>query len=289
MGQTRGMGGWQIDRGVAQDLGGFLGWRSGDGPEALVAALGARLPAGSTAKLDAVRRGAIPPGADPELLARQILGDVEAGRPMWAWSCWVYATLFAALVETADIATADVVATRRFDDRSPLVDFHSAVLVDDGTTTILSDPFFVAVLPGPGAAETEAVHQGVWARRTDEAHGSWSYIVGSGRWVQRLQYRRFSVALSNDDVRALCAISVTFSGVPAVPTARLWRTDEVVEASVRDPESTPGPPRAVARLQTWRWSAPGDPWRGHHHETDHDSWAQAVDAFTARTGVTLRL
>ncbi len=292
---------WRIDRGLVDDLAALVGWDPGDGVAALVAALAAVLPAGSTSKLDAMHRHEIPPGADPDLLARQILDEAAVGSPRFAWSCWVYATLFAALLETSGVARADIVAARRCDDAAPLVDLHAAVVVNeeasegDGGRRWLCDPFFLAVIPGPGSVGTEAVHQGAWGARTDEADGSWSYEVGTGRWAKRLAYRRFSVPLGRDDIRALCAISVTHSGVPPVPSARLWWADRIVQVSVRDPDprgagtSAPSPagPWPGARIQTWRWTAPPDAWAGHDEEQEYPSWDEAVAAFGDRTGVTL--
>ncbi len=270
---------WRIDPTLASDLAAVIGWSPGDGVTALVAALAARLPAGSTAKLEAVAAGEVPPGADPEVLAARIVADDVAGVPGPSWSCWVLSTLLAALLETFGVARTEVVATRRIDLRAPAVDFHSAVTVDDGTTTWLCDPYFGLVLPGPGHEDVEVVDRGLWALRSDGA-GRWSYRVASRRWPEQLRYRLVAPSLDTGDVRALCAVSVTHSGVPPRPNARVRTTAESFEAW----ENADG----TATLREWRWDGPDGVWTLDAERRELPSWLDAAEVFSARTGVRVR-
>ncbi|MCU1352383.1 MAG: hypothetical protein JWM05_1592, partial [Acidimicrobiales bacterium] len=159
---------WRIDAGLARDLSAAVGWRPADGVAALMGRLPERVPCGSTAKLDAMAAGAVPPGADAGGLARRVvehraaLADRPAGgAPTPSWSCWVTATLAATLLVDAEVGPVRVAAVRRVDERSPVVDLHAAVLVDDGAESWLGDPYFglavrVPDRPGGVAADETA-------------------------------------------------------------------------------------------------------------------------------------
>ena len=101
---------WRIDPGLAADLAAGLGWDPGDGVAALTARLPEQVPAGSTAKLSAIAAGDVPPGADVDQLARALVDHQHAlaappagGAPSPSWSCWVFTSAMAALVDWADL------------------------------------------------------------------------------------------------------------------------------------------------------------------------------------------
>lgn len=265
---------WRIDPGVARDLAAVVGWSPGDGPVALTRAFGARLPGGSTAKRAAVAAGEVPPGADPEAVARRILADRAAGRPEASWACWPMSTLMAALVETLADGRAAVAAVRRIDATAPPVDVHSLVVVDG----LLCDPYFASVVAGPGADEVERTVGGVWCRRTDEPDGRWTIEVGNGRWDRTLDYRLLAPVLDRDDVAALCAVSVTFTGAPPAAYGFVWRQDDLVEALTHTDGTT--------ATRAWTWD-PADPTRGELDQVEHPDWAAATADFAGRTGIPL--
>jgi len=266
---------WRIDPGVARDLAELVGWSGADGPVALTRALGAALPSGSTAKLTAIAAGEVPPGADPEAVARRILADRAGGRPEVAWACWPMTTVMAALLETLAGTPLAVVAIRRIDRTAPPVDFHSVVAVDG----LLCDPYFASVAAGPGSAEVERVVGGVWCRREDQDDGRWLLEIGNGRWGagDTLLYRSVG-ALDRGDVEAFCRISVVFSGAPPRPMALVWREVDNVEVITHHDGTT--------ATRTWRWD-PDDVWQGRLDQAEHPDWPAATADFAARTGIPL--
>lgn len=261
---------WAIDRGLAGELSAALGWEAGDGVGALAARFPESVPMGSTAKLAAIAAGEVPPGEDPGSLARQLLGRVGGG-PSPAWSCWVASTVMAALVHAADLGPVAVAATRRSDGGAPVVDFHAAVSVVVDGDTWLCDPYFGAaiVLPvEPGGQASVAGPLGTaWAERTVDG---WHYDLGWEVWDLVLRFRRLGPALDRGDVRAMAAISVTHSGVPLRPYARLHTDGGIADAS----ESAQG----TGVLHTWT-RADG------RVEQVVGSWPEAVEVFAERTGV----
>lgn len=265
---------WRIDPGVARDLAAAIGWGPDDGPVALTRAIGAEVPAGSTAKLRAIAAGEVPPGADPEAVARRILADRGAGRPELAWSCWPLTTVMAALLATLPEIPCAVVAIRRIDGTAPPVDVHSLVAVDG----LLCDPYFASVVAGPGADEVERTVSGVWNRRTDEPDGRWLLEIGNGRWGRGdgLVYRDLAPALDRGDVAAFCTISITHSGAPPRPMAVVWRDHDVVDAITHGDGTT--------ATRTWRWD-PDDIWAGVLDQAEHPDWDAATADFAARTGI----
>lgn len=267
---------WRMDAGVARDLAELVEWTPGEGPVALVGALADHIPVGTTAKLEAVATGDVPPGANPEAIARRVLDDRAAGRPGPSWSCWAMSSLMAALGQTVADVPAQLAAVRRIDERSPPVDLHSVVVVDGA----ICDPYHCAVLPGPGGPQSEGVHRGVWAQRTDEPDGRWSFEVAHGRWSTRLRYRLLARVTDGGDVAALCAISATHSGLPPRPIACVWRADVAVDAFVHE--------AGGAAVREWRRATPGAVWEGTESRTEHPSWASAVEDLSARTGLSVR-
>lgn len=282
---------WQIDAGVARDLTEALGWAAADGPGALARLVPGGVPVGSTAKLAAVERGEVPPGDDPDGLSRRLLDHLVAraarpagGAPSPSWSCWVTATVAAALLDAADVGPVRVAATRRIDDRAPVVDLHAAVLVGEGAEVVVCDPYFgIAVdLPaGPGESRSSRLGAGRSEVRGG-AGGGWTLDLRLGTWADSLRYRLLAPDLRRDDVRAMCAISVPLSGVPSRPYARLHLDGTVLDVRVDEDGAgvvtSMAPPDPPDPDQTGTSQRPG-PVR-----TVHATWPEAVDDFAARTG-----
>jgi hypothetical protein len=269
---------WTIDVGLARDLAAAVGWRPDDGVAALASAMPTAVPMGSTAKLAAIADGEVPPGADVEALARQLLAHCHAvatgpvgGAPSPTWSCWVAATVMAALVGSVDLGPVQVAATRRCDDAAPPVDFHASVTVTADDRDWICDPYFgvsIALPHGPGGDASSRSPIGT-ASASRSADGGWDFFVGLDVWDQVLRFRRFGPALDRGDVEAMAAISVTHSGVPLRPYARLHVGDGIVDAS-ESADST-------AVVHTWTAST-------GRVARPMATWADAVSAFAERTG-----
>lgn len=266
-------GRWTIDGGLARELSAALGWRPDEGAGALAARIPERVPMGSTAKLTAIAAAEVPPGADPEPLARQLLAQLSGGLPSPAYSCWVACTVMAALVDAADLGEVHVASTRRSDGGAPIVDFHGAVRVEAGGEAWVCEPYFGAAIALPARAGVRAAVRGplgtVAAERS--ADGGWAYDLGWDLWDDLvLRFRLLGPALDPGDVRAMAAISVTHSGVPLRPYARLHVGGGITDAS----QSEDG----TGLVHTWLPST-------GRTELSTATWADAVEVFAARTGV----
>lgn len=257
--------------------------------ERLVGQMGRLFPRGSTAKLEALADGRVPPGADARWVAEMWLE-----RPQLAWSCWPTCTLLAALVNSAGVLRADVLATRRLSPKSAPVDFHSSVEITDGVHRWLVDPYFhTAPIRAPGGDASRPAH---WAEALvdpgSEGGGLgledqdpvwqrpvWLLAVGSPSFSHVLRYRSFTGALSAGDVDAFCRISVTHSGMPSRPIVELATEDGLLQAMVgRD---------GVLRLRRWRASSHDSAWAATCQTEELPRWADAeeailVEARTAR-------
>lgn len=255
----------------------------------LVDQMGRLFPRGSTAKLEALADSRVPPGADPRWVAEMWLE-----RPALAWSCWPACTLLAALVNSAGVLRADVLATRRLNPRRIPVDFHSSVEITDGVGRWLVDPYFhVAPVRAPGGDASRPAH---WAEALvdpgSEGDGLelededpvwqrpvWRLTVGSPSFSHVLRYRSFTGGLSSGDVDAFCRISVTYSGMPSRPIAELATADGLLQAM----EGRDG----VLRLRRWRASQHDSAWAAVCYTEELPRWADAeeailVEAQTAR-------
>lgn len=280
---------WRIDPGLAGELSARLGWDPGDGVPALVSALARWMPAGSTAKLEAIAAREDPPGADAGSLARDLLDSLTSGVAQPSWSCWARATVMAALIETPAVGRADVAVTRRLDAADGVVDFHSAVsVVDADGSSWLTDPHFGGVMPGPGEDETRHEHLGIRARRRDQPDGRWAYELEGPRWKQMWHYQEVGRALDAADVLAFCRVSVLFSGVPDLRSARLVGPDWVV--SIREDDE--------GRIWWNEWQGPHGPVDPEPAASDGSarglaqseraSWSDACADFASVTGVAVR-
>jgi hypothetical protein len=194
------------------------------GAGALVGRLARTFPGGTTAKMEAMAAGDVPPGADPAAVVAE-----WTARPGLAWSCWAAATVFAALVHAGDRLRADVVGARRIDLTAPPVDVHTLVVLHDGDRTWVADPYFgVPPIAAPGGTATRP---GVWgAAAADGAAWRTAAARCSARSV--LRYRSITLPLDRADVEAFCRISVTHTGVSPRPWAQLLTDDGGVVAAV---------------------------------------------------------
>lgn len=274
---------WMVDAGLARALVDAIGWRADDGVAALAARMPVAAPMGSTAKLAAIAAGEVPPGEDPGPLARRLLEHLEArssgapdGAPSPSWSCWVASTVMASLVDAAGLGPVHVASTRRSDAGAPTVDFHAAVQVVDSRSTWICDPYFGAAVELPVApGATASMHGPLGSARAERSSdGGWTLDLGWEVWGIVLRFRLFGPALDPGDVRAMAAVSVTLSGVPLRPYARLHLLDgdevRIVDAS----ESAEG----FGVLHAWTRSA------GRSEQTVA-TWPDAVAAFAEQTGV----
>lgn len=283
---------WRIDAGVADDLSEVLGWSGDDGAVALAARFPERVPCGSTAKLAAIAAGELPPGAEVDAVARQLLdhqlavvADPAGAPPSPAWSCWVLATVMAALVDRSGIGPVAVAATRRIDERAPVVDLHSAVVVTESGRDRICDPYFGVGVTLPVEVGEAASAEIEW-RRADvrrDTGSAWSLDLQVAYW-SKIRYRLLGPALDRGDVAAMTAISVSHSGVPSRPYARLHVGGRAVDARIDE---------SGAGLAT-RWPAAGDTGAPEvvrvaaaDPADPADSWASVTAVFAGWTGIRL--
>lgn len=293
----------RIDPELATDLAAALGWVPADGAGVLAQRFAERIPTGSTAKLAALADGRVPPGAEIDALAHQILGGLRGDRrESPAWTCWVVSSVFAAIVDTLGPGTARVAALRRIDDRSPVVDIHSVVIVEGGAegsgeaATWVCDPYFGTAVALPGALldgsdapqrSDTPIRQATHASPADEHAGAcavtleddgrWTFGVRLRVWDGWLRYRVLAPRLDRADLAAFCAISATHSGAPDFAYARLHRPGGMDTVRV-DPEGT-------ATFSRRSWDGPDGP--VSEERTTVGTWPEGVAAFATATGVTI--
>ncbi|OWY60306.1 hypothetical protein B7486_69880, partial [cyanobacterium TDX16] len=131
-------GRWRFDDALAAEVVAAAG-TSLDAPvDEIGTAMLRWIPSGSTAKVEALAAGRLPPGLEPAAVAEHILeGSAHS------WTCWPAATITAAVLHAAG-HEATVVAERRTDPGSPPIDVHAGVIVDG---RVHLDP---CLGPGPG-------------------------------------------------------------------------------------------------------------------------------------------
>lgn len=220
---------------------------------ALIEAMGALIPQGTTAKLHALERGQTPLGAHPAVVA-----ELWMEHPTWSWTCWPLATLAAGLVNSSSSSlTADVVALRRVDPGAPAVDFHSAVLVGSGEGTWLCDPYF-----GMGPVDSRnggaVLRPGVMGEVLPGAEAL-VVLVGMASNGFLLRYKMAENGLSPGDVGRYCELSVTHSGLPNRRRIAVLRSDgleltqELKGHEVVRRRWKPGPHRVWGDSQAWTY------------------------------------
>lgn len=189
-----------VDDELAQQVMAAIGAAPDDDVETLVRSLRSWLPAGSTAKRQAVDAGRVPPGAEPaEALEARLGGSLES------WSCWVFCTAAGALLARTGRDVDLVVEHHR---TASVVDFHS-VLVVDGE---LVDPYLgpsAPVAPGHDVTRRDAWVSWVPA---DVPGGRWDHL-GLRGGGSPFRYRVLGQRLDRHDVAAFCEVSATHSGV----------------------------------------------------------------------------
>lgn len=235
------------------------------GAARLVDRLACEVPTGSTAKLEAVAAGDVPPGRDPVAVAR---GWLE--RPELGWSCWAVGTLYAALVTAGGTFDASVLAARRVDPATVPVDFHCLVELRGGDRRWVADPYFwMGPIEAPGG---EATRPGAWGHAFADGP-TWRTSIAScgGRGI--LQYRSVTLPLRPTDVEAFCRVSVAFSGVPNRPRLLRATADGAVGASVDSD--------GAIRLRRWR-CGPHQVWGAASTTEELADWARAEACITPR-------
>ena len=167
--------------------------------ETLTVAFRGWLPAGSTAKTAALDAGEIPPGAEPSVAL-----EARLGGSLESWSCWPFCTGLGSILVALGHDVRLVVEHLRAGRQVPLVDYHS-VLVVDGE---LLDPYLGPSAPiAPGADVTRRDAWGSWVPGVRPDH------LGIRGGSSVFRYRQLADHLDTSDVRALCAVSATHSGV----------------------------------------------------------------------------
>jgi len=217
----------------------------------LIEAMGALIPQGTTAKLEALDRGQTPFGAQPAIVA-----ELWMEHPAWSWTCWPLATLAAGLVNTSSSSlTADVVALRRVDPGAPIVDFHSAVLVSSRDDTWLCDPYF-----GMGPVDSRnggaVLRPGVMGEVLPGGEAL-AVLVGMASNGFLLHYKMADTGLSPADVSRYCELSATSSGLPNRRRMGVLRADglelaqETKNREVVRHRWNPGPHRVWGDSKAW--------------------------------------
>ena len=166
----------------------------------------AEIPFDTIAKCDALRRGEVPPGADAvEVVERWMATGVGS-------ACWGHCTAFAGVLGAVGIDSH--VAIDRAVRTDGVIDFHSFVIVEDSMRDWVFDHVHATDGPvrflaggegrhGPYAAGfrmdgDRLIH---WFRHPERPDVDGRYVI-------------LSTDLEVDDVRAFCAISRDFSGIP---------------------------------------------------------------------------
>lgn len=221
-----------------------IGASSDDGVESIVTAFRGWLPAGSTAKWAAIDRDERPPGADPRTaLEARLAGSAES------WSCWPFCTGLGGVLANLGHDVEILVEHLRAGHDPPLVDYHSALVVDGGLVDAYLGPS-APITPGHDVTRTDAWGSWVPGDRSDH--------LGVRGGSSPFRYRELGRHLDARDVTAFCEISTTHTGVGRRRTAHwlrdgalvLLREDDDGFATLRRTEGT-GPftqsRRVVAR------------------------------------------
>lgn len=198
-----------IDDRLADEVLAAVGASRHDDVESVVDAFRGWLPAGSTAKWEAVDRGSRPPGGDPRTALEARLGGSAA-----SWSCWPYCTGLGAVLAAAGHEVRILAEHLRAGQEVPLVDYHSVLVVDGCLVDAYLGPS-APVAPGADVTRPDAWASWIPGPRSDHLG------VRGGSSIFR--YRSFADHLDRRDVEAFCAISETHTGVGRRRTAHLLR------------------------------------------------------------------
>jgi hypothetical protein len=182
-------------------------WPSGpDDLTPLYRAWCAAVPFDNVSKGLALTEGREPPGDDPVAVVDRYLRTGLGG------TCWAHVSALGGLLEAAG-ADVTVGLDRMHRDDGVVADFHSFVIVHDGGRAWLLDPVWVSGRPLPLVAGARGDHAVIGAGLDADGHRLQHW--GSAPWMSgRRRYALLSTVLDRDDVRAWCAISARFSGVP---------------------------------------------------------------------------
>ena len=202
-----------VDDDLAAEVLRALGVSAADGVETITGAFRAWLPAGSTAKWEAVDRGEVPPGADPHTaLEARLAGSRES------WSCWPVCTGLGGVLAAIGHDVRIVAEHMRGGQRVPVVDYHSVLVVDG----CLLDAYLGPSAPiAPGDDVTRPDAWGAWVPGIRPDH------LGVRGGSSLFRYRQLADHLDRRDVEAFCAISETHTGVGRRRTVHVLREDRL--------------------------------------------------------------
>lgn len=223
-----------VDDDLASDVLKAIRRDRNDSVEQIVEAFRAWMPAGSTAKWDAVDRGHRPPGADPDTaLVARLDGSLES------WSCWPFCTGLGGVLASAGHDVRLLVEHLRHGQGVPLVDYHSVLIVDGALVDAYLGPS-APISPGHDVTRDDA--WGAWVPGDRRDH------LGLRSGSSPFRYRELADHLDRRDVVAFCEISTTHTGVGRRRTAHWLRDGRLV--MVRDGEE--GQAGAIVRVAVGR-------------------------------------
>jgi hypothetical protein len=196
----------------------------------------ARVPLDNIGKALAVAEGRVPPGDDAAAVVEQFLAIGLGG------NCWAHVSALAGLLVAAGARAT--VGLDRMVRADGIVDFHSFVVVHEGDDRWVLDPMWVSGRPLALRAGAGGVHPVI--RAAFEGDGEDGRLWHRCGLADRddVRYAVLSTVLDRDDVRAFCAVSARFSGVPA-GILNLRRTTPTACEAVRAPAAGDAPGTAL--------------------------------------------
>ena len=202
-----------VDDRLAAEALDAIGASAADDVETITARFRGWLPAGSTAKWQAVDRGERPPGDDPVVALEARLGGSSE-----SWSCWPVCTGLGGVLAAAGHDVRLVAEHLRSGQQVPLVDYHSVLVVDG----CLVDAYLGPSAPvAPGADVTRPDAWAAWVPGPRPDH------LGARGGGTPFRYRQLADHLDRRDVQAFCAVSETHTGVGRRRTAHLLRGEQL--------------------------------------------------------------
>lgn len=166
------------------------------------------VPHGPTAKMEAVTNGETPPGWDP----LPVIQKVTSGE-LHGWSCHAASTVTAAFLWSRGF-TVWLDVTHRRDLNAPPVDLHTTVRFMMNDTMYLLDPYHL-VGPVPihsnlSVGDISVCPYGMLEKREDDKY---VWFTHNKSRTTLLKYALFASHVDPLGLRAVCDISVNFSGV----------------------------------------------------------------------------